>query len=155
MVNWERLFSNSDINTQVSILNETILNVFSNYMPNKYITIDDKDPAWMNESIKLKIKAKDNMCKKYIQNARLESDFVLLETLIAELNELVSTTKALYCENIGKKLNNPLLQAKTYWSVLKRFYNVKKIPLIPPLLEDDKFVTDVKTKANIFNKFFA
>ena len=124
-------------------------------MPNKYITIDDKDPAWMNESIKLKIKAKDNMCKKYIQNARLESDFVLLETLIAELNELVSTTKALYCENIGKKLNNPLLQAKTYWSVLKRFYNVKKIPLIPPLLEDDKFVTDVKTKANIFNKFFA
>ena len=27
-------------------------------MPNKYITIDDKDPVWMNENIKLKIKAK-------------------------------------------------------------------------------------------------
>ena len=126
LVNWERLFSNKDINTQVSIFNETILNVFSNYVPNKYITIDDKDPVWMNETIKLKIKAKDNMYKKYIQNGRFESDFVLLETLITELNELVSTTKALYYENIGKKLNDPLLQAKTYWSILKNILQRQK-----------------------------
>ena len=35
-----------------------MLNVFINYVPNKYITIDDKDPVWMNETIKSKIKAK-------------------------------------------------------------------------------------------------
>ena len=58
LVNWERLFSNKDINRQVSILNETILNIFSNYVPNKYITINDKNPIWMNKIIKLKIKAK-------------------------------------------------------------------------------------------------
>ena len=77
-----RLFSNKDINTQVSILNEAILNIFSDYVPSKYITIDDKDPIWMNETVKLKIKAKENMYKKYIQNGKFESDFVLLETLI-------------------------------------------------------------------------
>ena len=54
-----------------------------------------------------------------------------------------------------KKLNNPLLQAKTYWSILKSFYKDRKVPLIPPLLIDDKFVTDIETKINIFNKFFA
>ena len=32
---------------------------------------------------------------------------------------------------------------------------MKKILQIPPLLEDDKFVTDLKTKVDIFNKFFA
>ena len=95
------------------------------------------------------------MYKKYIQNGRFESDFVLLETLTTELKELVSTTKALYYGNIGKKLNNPLSQAKTYWSILKTFYNSKKIPLIPPLLVDDKFATDMKTKSNVFNTFFA
>ena len=52
-------------------------------------------------------------------------------------------------------MNNPLLQAKIYWSTFKTFYNDKKISLIPPLLIDDKFVTDIQTKANIFNKFFA
>ena len=48
-----------------------------------------------------------------------------------------------------------MLQAKTYWSILKSFYNYRKVPLIPPLLIDDKFVTDIETKINIFNKFFA
>ena len=51
------------------------------------------------------------------------------------------------------------MQAKTYWSILKTFYNDKKIPLISPLLVDNKFVTDIKTniktKANIFNEYFA
>ena len=109
----------------------------------------------MNETVKLKIKEKDTMYNKYIKNGRFESDFVLLETSIIELNELIDTTKTLYYENLGKKLNNPLLQAKTYWSILKTFYNGKKIPLIPPLLVNDNFVTVMKTKADIFNKFFA
>ena len=52
-------------------------------------------------------------------------------------------------KTLVKKLNNPLLQAKTYWSILKTFYNEKKIPLIPLLLVDDKSVADIKTKANI------
>ena len=102
-----------------------------------------------------KLKQKTIFTKKYIQNGKFESDFVLLETLITEINLLVSTTKALYYKNLGKKLNNHLLNAKTYWSILKTFYNGKKTPLIPPLLVDDKFVTDMKTKANISNNFFA
>ena len=47
-VNWERLFDKKDLNAQVLTLNEVILNVFRNYVPNKYI--DDKDPVWMNET---------------------------------------------------------------------------------------------------------
>ena len=62
----------------------------------------------------------------------------------------------MYYENPAKKLNNLLLQTKTYyWSILKTFHNDKKISQIPPLLVDDKFVTDMKIKADIFNKFFA
>ena len=53
-----------------------------------------------------------------------------------------------------KKLNNPLLQAKTYWSILKSFYNERKCPLLSPLLINDKFVTDIQTKTKIFNKLF-
>ena len=41
------------------------------------------------------------------------------------------------------------MHAKTYLSILK------KVPIIPPSLIDDKFVTDIQMKANIFNKFFA
>ena len=109
----------------------------------------------MKENIKTKIKEKNTLYQKYIENGRLESDFILLEKLITELNDLIFSTKTLYYKNLAKKLNNPLLQTKTYWSILKTFHNDKIIPLIPPLLEDDKFVTDIKTKADIFDKFFA
>ena len=95
------------------------------------------------------------MYNKCIQIGRFESDFLLLEIIITEPNELINITKALCYENLSKKLNNLLLQGKTYWSILKTFYNEKKILLIPPLLVDDKFVTSIKTKACIFNKFFA
>ena len=108
----------------------------------------------MNDTVKSKIIAKNLLFKQYIKNGRFESDFMFLETIANELNELISSTKALYYDNLAKKLNNPLLQAKTYWSILKTFYNDKKIPLIPPLLVDDKFLTDIQKKA-VFNKFFA
>ena len=138
----------------MAAFNEVLLNIFRNYVPNKYITIDDKDPVWMNHSVKSKIKANNLLFKQYIQNSRFVSDFRLLENVVNELNDLISSTKALYYDNLVKKLNNPLLQTKTYWSILKRFYNDKKIPIIPPLLVNDKFVTDIQMKANIFNKFF-
>ena len=80
----------------------------------------------MNENIKTKIKEKNTFYQKYIENGRLESDFILLEKLITELNDLMFSTKTLYYENLAKKLNNLLLQTKTYWSILKTLYGNKK-----------------------------
>ena len=117
-------------------LNETILNVTRNYVPNKYITIDDKNPVWMNETIKSKINTKNKLCKQHIDNGRFESDFVFIETLITEINDLITSTKDLHDKSLAKKLNNPLLQAKTFWSILKTFYNDKKIPIISLFLID-------------------
>ena len=56
-INWTKLFDQTDINAQGSVPTETRLIVFLHYVPIKYITvIDDKDPVWMNENIKSKIK---------------------------------------------------------------------------------------------------
>ena len=77
----------------------------------------------MNDTKKAKIKTKNLFFKQYMQNEKLES---FPKALITELNELMSSTKFLYYENFAKKLNNHLLQAKTYWSILKTFYNDKK-----------------------------
>ena len=46
------------------------------------------------------------------------------------------------------------MRAKSYWTILKTFYNKRKSPLIPPLLVNNSFVTDFKEKANLFNEFF-
>ena len=56
---------------------------------------------------------------------------------------------------MASKLSNVQRNSKTYWSLLNRFLNNKKIPLIPPLFHENKFVTDFKEKAELFNSFFA
>ena len=88
----------------------------------------------MNEKIKSKVKSKNQPYKVHIKNGRNEVSFLNLKNSIAELNELFSNTKTFYYENLGKKLNDPTIQTKSYWTILKSFYNNKKIPLTPPLL---------------------
>ena len=43
-VNLELMFSNKSVHKQVSIFNETLINIFSNFTPNKLVTFDDRDP---------------------------------------------------------------------------------------------------------------
>ena len=61
LVNWNFLFSNKSVHEQVTIFNQTLMNIFSNYIPNKLITVDDKDHPWKNESIKKKVIAIKSM----------------------------------------------------------------------------------------------
>ena len=60
-VYWERFFDKKDPNSQFVTINETILNVFQNYVPDKYITIDDKDLVWIKEIIESKIETKNKL----------------------------------------------------------------------------------------------
>ena len=66
---------------------------------------------------------------------------------MTELKELVSISKASYYENLGKKLYIQLIKLNPTGLFLKRFV-VTINTIIWPL-------ADVKTKANIFNKYFA
>ena len=88
----------------------------------------DDGPVWINETIKNKTKVRNNLFKQYIQNGRFESDFILIERLGNKLSDSISQTKALYYENLARKLNNPLLQAKTYWSILKTLKSSSNSP---------------------------
>ena len=49
---WERAFSNRNINEMVSICNTTIKNIMANFIPHETITCDDRDAPWINNRIK-------------------------------------------------------------------------------------------------------
>ena len=46
-IGWEELFANKTVESQVSELNDLLLNIYSNYIPNKTVLCDDKDSPWM------------------------------------------------------------------------------------------------------------
>ena len=149
---WNKLFSGQDIHDQVNLFNTTILNIFRNFIPNKVILCDDKEPAWVNEEVRLLIKQKKLMFR--IQRKNSDFDIGILNKLSEDLTNAITNSKLTYYRRIASKLNDPNSAPKTYWSILKSFVNGKKIPLIPPILVKDQLVTNFLEKANLFNEFF-
>ena len=148
-------FTNIDVNEKVNLLNKTIKNIIRNYIPHETITCDDRDPPWINKDIKELIHEKNQAYKSYRQNKNNIFSVHQFELLQSKLNSLIEKSKSNYYARLSKKLSDPMTSPESYWSVLKTFLINKKIPFIPPLLDDDKLITNFKEKAEIFNNFFA
>ena len=55
---------------------------------------------------------------------------------------------------LDKRLNDPSISAKSYWTILEAFYCKRQIPVIPPILVGNNF-NNFKEKAYLFNEFFS
>ena len=66
VIDWERLFRNITVDSQVSELNDLLLNIYSSYIPNKPVLCDDKYPPWMTSGIRTPFEIKNNAYKEYI-----------------------------------------------------------------------------------------
>ena len=109
----------------------------------------------MAEKLKEKIKLKHKVYMDYLKNGKTEAGYIHVYHAIAKVSRLISESKDKYYNKLSMKLNNPKNSSKTYWSILKTFYNGRKTPIIPPILKQGKLESDVKIKANYFNSFFA
>ena len=151
--NCEELFANKTVESQISELNNLLLNIYLNYISNKTVLCDEKDPPWMTNGIRAVVEMKNNAYKEYIRSGMKHNYYVRLEKLTSELSNLIRDTKTEYHSKLSKFVN-PSTSAKTYWSILKTFGNGKKVPVIPPLLINNEFISNFKTKANCSNKYF-
>ena len=78
-----------------------------------------------------------------------------LDALQAKLQSSTNFFQFKYYRKISKKLSDRSTGPKCYWTLLKTLLNGKKIPCIPPIFHDNKFITDFKEKSEILNSFFA
>ena len=61
--NWEKLLETKNVNEQFYLFNKTMLNIFHNFIPNKNMIRNDKDPPWFNK--------KNHLFKSYMAISRL------------------------------------------------------------------------------------
>ena len=150
----ERSFANLDINDKVHLFNKTIRNILSNFIPHETIIFDDRDPPWINNRVKHLINEKNAIYKNYLKNNKSNQSFATFQPFQSQLSSLITNLKNKYYSKVTRKLLDPSTSPKTYWSILKTFLSNKKIPIIPPIFHDNKFITDFKQKAEIFNSHF-
>ena len=146
--NWQRSFLNTNVNEKVDIFNSTILNIFSNFILHISVVCDGKDPPWFNKKIRALIQEKNVAFKNYIAWK------CCLKYLRTSLNASIEVAKEKYYHNTVNKLMNTQKNSKVYWYLLKIFLNNKKIPIIPPLFYENRFITDFKEKDNFLIFYF-
>ena len=116
---------------------------------------DDRDPPWINNRVKEIIYEKNDTFQCYLHGNKDPKLFNKVKYLQNELKSLIEANKEKYYSRILKRMINPLTSTKTYWSILKSFLNNKKIPCIPPLFHQNRYITKYKDKTELFNNFFA
>ena len=84
-IDWEKLCANKTVESQVSELNDLLLNIYSNYIPNKTVLCDDKDPPWMTNGPRTVIEMKNIVYKQYIWSLRRHNYYICLKNLTTEL----------------------------------------------------------------------
>ena len=109
----------------------------------------------MTIEIKRVLLEKAKIYKKYVKNNRKDYDRNLLRNITCKCRDLIRHAKEEYFVSLGKELCDPNMGQKKYWSILHKFLNKRKIPQIPPLHNNNSFVTDFADKAELFNTYFA
>ena len=145
----------SDPSEQVDFFNNTLLNIYSYFIPNKIKTIRPKDPPWFNMHIRQLLRKQNNLFRKYKNRDYNMEDKINLDRHRNITTNSILLAKETFLQRQGLKLSTPDTAQKTYWSILKSFLNKCNIPRIPPLFHKNKFVTNCKQKAEIFNKYFS
>ena len=137
---WGRRFTNIDVGEKVYLFNKTIKNIVSNYIPHEKIVSNDRDPPWINKNVKKLTNDKNHAYKSYRQNENNSPTFQIFQFLQSKLNYLIEESKHKYHARLSEKLSDPATSPKSCWSILKTFLNNEKIPCMPPLLHENKFI---------------
>ena len=113
-IDWVFFFRGANVNKKVDILNECLKNIFHNFIPNKITKCNCRDPPWMTDVTKSKLKQWSYLSKTYYKCGKRKSNFEKLNVKTNECNEIISDTKDRYIIQMCEKLNDPITAPKTY-----------------------------------------
>ena len=66
---------------------------FHNFIPNKKIKLNYKDPLWMAEIVKSKLRERSNLVKQYYNNGKKNTDLEKALTKSNERTEIILAAK--------------------------------------------------------------
>ena len=107
----------------------------------------------MDEEITLLLKKRSKLNKKYY-NDPIDHNKNLMVNTANECTRLIIAAKEKYLTRLSAKHEDPSTVPKTYWSISNRFSSNKKLPIIPPILVDDRIVSPFAEKTDIFSSYF-
>ena len=153
--NWQSLFLDLNANEMGLVFTDTLLSIFSRHISNKIIICNDKDAPWITPKVKSAIRRNSRVYSKWVKRGRKPIDHDKVREVQNLTNKLIHDAKQSYYEKLGNKLSDPQTGHKNFWTAFKRITNKKKLTNIPPIFDNNTYVTNFQQKAKIFNEYFA
>ena len=154
-LNWRDLFCNLNIHEQGLVFTDTFMNIVDKQISNKIIICNDKDAPWVTPKGKTAIKRNSRVYRKCVKRGRNTNDLDNVRELHNSTNKFIKEAKLAYYIYLGIKLSDPESGQKHFWTAYKRIANKKRNTNIPPIIDEDIFISNFKKKADLFNDYFA
>ena len=100
--------------------------IFQNFISNKIILCNDKDPSWFNDETRHILNKKDKLCNQFINNSKLKRYYDRFQCVHSDLVESTRSSKEKLHFHLSAKLSYPLPQQKPTGQYLKPSLVVKK-----------------------------
>ena len=84
-----------------------MLNIFTATIPNKFITVNDKDAPWMTPDVKAAIKRNDRIYRRWKRRGRLLEGKTIVTETQKTTHETIEHAKLNYSERLSKRLIDP------------------------------------------------
>ena len=131
------------------------MNIVDKQISNKIITFNDKDAPWITPKVKTAIKRNSRVYRQWVKLGRKTNDFDNVREVRNSANKFIKEAKLAYYTNLGIKLSDPETGQKHFWTAYKRIANKMRNTNIPPIIDNDIFISNFKKKADLFNDYFA
>ena len=131
-IDWPTIFAGLDVDDMMQLFTSKCLNILSQYIPNKIIMCDDRDPPWMTAALKPAIKHKHRVYNKYVKRGCKPDDWEYVHAVCNKTSSRITKAKDGYFSSLGKSLSDPTNGTKSYWTTLEKIINKKKFSNIPP-----------------------
>ena len=117
MFRWQEHLENMSCpNQQVELLNEVLLNICTNFIPNKVKTIRPHEAPWITKNVKNFWRKKNHAYRNLVSRGQPNDKLEGIQKMISEGGKLIENAKCNYLFKAGKTLANPATSRKTYWS---------------------------------------
>ena len=154
-INWQQLFVHLNVNEMSLLFTDVFLDVIGRYVPNQIVTFNEKDAPWVTPRVKTAIKRNARVYRKWIKRGRNPNDRENVCKIQNETNRLIKENKKDYYSQLGRKLSDPNIGQRHFWTAFKKLANKKINTNIPPVILGGRYVSNIKEKAGIFNDYFA
>ena len=109
------------------VFTDTVLDVFSKYIPNKLVTCHDKDAAWITPQVKTAIKRNSRTYSKWNKRGRKPDERAKVIEVQNQTSKMITEAKNNYFKKLGNSLSDSSTGEKHFWNAFKNFQTREKL----------------------------